>query len=60
MIYGNISNKAISKNCFVDLKSNYILKIVFCLMKEGKKLKIIKFNKKVQKKLSLTINDYKE
>ena len=60
MISGNISNKAISKNCFVDLKSNYILKIVFCLMKEGKKLKIIKFNKKLQKKLSLTINDYKE
>ena len=47
----NIS-KSGQKNDFDNLKSNFILKKI--------NLEIIKYNKKLQKRLNLSINDYKE
>ena len=54
------SKKTKSKNNFDNLKSNFILKKIFDLMKENKKLKIINYNKTLQKRLNLTLNTYKE
>ena len=45
---------------FENLKSNFILKKIFDHLKKVKLLKIMKFSKKLQKKLLLSINDYKE
>jgi len=62
---GNISNDEIlkkikSKDDLVNVKSNFILKNLFNFMKKNKALKIMKYNKKLQERLNLTINDYKE
>ena len=45
---------------FDNLKSDYFLMKTFNIMKKNKSLKIVKNNKKLQKKLNLSINDYKE
>ena len=45
---------------FENLKSNFIFKKIFEYMQKVKILKITRFNKKLQKKLLLNINDYKE
>ena len=61
---GNISKKEKlnikSKVDLKDLKSIFILKKVLSYMKKNKSLTIIKYNKTLQKKLNLNINDYKE
>ena len=54
----------ISKNekCKVDfknLKSDYFLIKLFDNIKKYKSLKIMKYNKKMQKRLNLSISDYK-
>ena len=50
-----------SKVSLENLKSNYILKRVFIHFKNNKLiLDIIKYNKKLQKRLNKGINDYKE
>lgn len=41
------------------IKSKYIIHNLFSFMTEGKKLKIMKYNKFIQKKLQIYINDYK-
>ena len=43
-----------------NIKSDYILKIILEYLKRNKLLKIIKCNKKIQKRLDKSINDYKE
>ena len=43
---------------FKELKSDYFLIKIFDTMIKNKSLKIIKYNKKVQKRLNLNINDY--
>ena len=43
-----------------NIKSKHILKEIFEHIKKNKALEIIKINKKIQNKLNLTINDYKE
>ena len=43
-----------------DLKSIYILKKVINIMKKNKLLEIIKYNKKLQKRLNININNYIE
>ena len=43
-----------------NIKSNYILKKIFDCMKRNIKLKIMKCNKILQKRLNLTIKDYLE
>ena len=45
---------------FDNLKCYYLLKKVFDIMKKNKSLKIIKYNKKLQNRLNISINDYKE
>ena len=45
---------------FEDLKSKYILIKIFDLLTKKKSLEIIHYNKKLQKRSDLTINDYKE
>ena len=55
----NIKQKN-SKVEFDNLKSDYFLKRIFEYMKKNKSLEIIKYNKKLQKRLNLSINDYKE
>ncbi len=42
-----------------NIKSSYILKEVFLFLHENQKLNIIIVNKKLQKKLSVDIEDYK-
>ena len=51
-------NKA--KASFEKLKNNFILKKIFNYMKKKKTLMIMKYNKKLQKRINLNINDYKE
>ena len=52
--------KTKSKVGFENLKSNFIFKKILEYMKKNKSLEIIKYNKKLQKRLNLSINDYKE
>ena len=47
-----------SKDCFEILRSNFILKRIIQYMKKNKTLEIIKYNKKLQNRLNLSINDY--
>ena len=55
----NIS-KSEKTNEFEKIKSNFILRKFFDILKENKSLSIIKYNKKLQKRLNININDYKE
>ena len=51
------------KKCKVELKklkSDYFLIKIFDIMIKKKSLKIIKYNKKMQKRLNLRISDYKK
>ena len=43
-----------------NIKSNYMLKILFNCMKKNISLIIVKYNKKLQKRLNLNINSYKD
>ena len=42
-----------------NIKSSYIIKIIFFYVDEGKKLKLIKYNKNFQKYINITIINYK-
>ena len=60
-IYSNENiQKAKSKVYFENIKSDFILKKIFNIMKKNKFLDIIKYNKKLQKRFNLSINDYKD
>ena len=56
---GNISKKNQNQN-FDNLKSNFILRKIFNMIKINKSLVIMKNNKKLQKRLNISIDDYKE
>ena len=43
-----------------NIKSKYILKIIFVNLQRKKILQISKYNKKIQKRLNISIKDYKE
>ena len=65
MISENISSnekikKAKSKIDFENIKSDFLLKKIFNILKKNKFLDIIKYNKKLQKRFNLCINDYKD
>jgi len=49
-----------SRFFFNDLKSDYFLKVLFDIIPNNTSLKIIKYNKKIQKRLNISIKDYKE
>ena len=53
-------NQIKSKNKFINLKSNYILKRLFGIMQKRISLKIIKCNINIQKRLNININNYKD
>ena len=50
----------IIKEIIFNIKSNIILKKIFDNMEKNKSLEIMKYNKKLQKRLNLSINDFKE
>ena len=43
-----------------DIKSSFIIKIIFSLLSEKQKLNMIMYNKELQMKVSININDYKK
>jgi len=45
---------------FNNINSNYILQKIFDFLKKNKFLKIVKINKVIQKRLNISINNYKE
>ena len=49
-----------SINVFDNLKSDYFLRKIFDYIKDYNKLKILNYNKKIQKRINLNINNYKE
>ena len=49
-----------SKVVLENIKSNFILKKIYDNIKKDKPLKIMKYNKKLQKRLNLSIESYKE
>ena len=49
-----------SKDNFKKLKSDYFLIKIFDIIKQNKSLNIVKYNKKLQKRLNININDYKK
>ena len=52
-------NKCNKKCILEDVRSRYILKIIFDYLQEYKLLKIIHYNKNLQNKLNKDINNYK-
>ena len=50
--------KSKSKSILNNIKSVYILEKIFDNISINKRLGIIQYNKKIQKKLGLSINDY--
>ena len=58
----SVSNKdrLNSKDIFKNLKSKYIFNKIFDNLSKIKSLKIIKYNKKMQKEIKININDYKD
>ena len=67
MEFGNLISKVkVKKNQLksaarcANIKANYFLEKVFNNLKKGKTLNIVKYNKKVKKRINLNINDYKE
>ena len=55
-------NKAfeLTTNIIETIKSKYIITGIFSYLYENKKLELIKYNKKCQKKLEIDINYYKQ
>ena len=49
-----------SKIDFENLKDDDFLEELFSIMKRNKSLEIMKYNKKLQKRLNISINDYRE
>ena len=42
-----------------NIKSTYFTKIIFCILDEGRKLDIIKYNKRMQNNMNINLIDYK-
>ena len=54
------TKKSKSKAILEILRSNFVFKKILSYMKKNKILDIMKYNKKLQKRIKLNINDYKE
>jgi len=48
------------KSKFDNIKSNYFLLNLFAILPKNKQYKMIKYNKKLQNAMNLTLNDYKK
>ena len=55
----SIENNEKLKQGFENLKSNFIFKKIFNIMRKNRTLEIVKYNKILQKRLNLSIRDYK-
>ena len=49
-----------TKDNLKNIKSNYILKLIYSNIPTNKSLKIIKYNKKIQNRLNISVKDYEE
>ena len=57
----NKENESAKPNSIIEnIKSRYILSKIYINMTIKKKLKIVKYNKKIQNRLNLDVKDYKE
>ena len=57
----NKENESAKPNLFIEkLKSKYILSKIYNNMTIKKKLKIVKYNKKIQNQINLDVKDYEE
>ena len=57
----NKENESAKPNPIIEkIKSDYFLQKLYDNMTKRKKLEIIKYNKKIQNRLNLSVNDYKE
>ena len=57
----NKENESAKSNPIIDnIKSKYILSKIYDNMTMKKKLKIVKYNKRIQNRLNLDVKDYKE
>ena len=54
------SNKIEAKDIFKNLKNDYFLQKLFHNLLKKKSLYIIKYNKKIKKRINISIKDYKE
>ena len=53
-------SKTKSKDLFEKTKSNFFLQKLFDFLTKKKLLNLIKYNKNIQKRINININDYKE
>ena len=57
----NKENESAKPNPIIEnIKSRYILSKIYNNMTKKKKLEIVKYNKRIQNRLNLSIQDYKE
>ena len=56
----NKNKDNLSNANFKNIKSNYILSKIYANLEHKKKLKVVKYNKKIQNRLNLDIKDYEE
>ena len=57
----NKENESVKSNPIIEnIKSKYILSKIYDNIPKKKKLEIVKYNKKIQNRLNLSIKDYKE
>jgi hypothetical protein len=56
----NKNKDNLSNANFKNIKSNYMLSKIYANLEHKKKLKVVKYNKKIQNRLNLNIKDYEE
>ena len=57
----NKENESARPNPIIEnIKSIYILSKIYSIMSKKKKLEIVKYNKRIQNRLNLSVKDYKE
>ena len=57
----NKENESAKQNSIIEnLKSRYILSKIIDIMPKKKKLEIVRYNKRIQNRLNLSVKDYKE
>ena len=64
--FNSLDNKKIklsqkkAKDLLKDIKSKYVIQIIFAHLQKKKKMKIVNYNRQLQEKLDMSINNYKE
>ena len=57
----NKENESAKPNPIIEnIKSRYILSKIYGIMSQKKKLEIVRYNKKIQNRINLSVKDYKE